>query len=111
MLDFAAEPNANFPTNIAVARSGVYDATMLRTTGGVSIEMCQPVLRLQGIFLEKTAVAPPFGGLPLKEEPAPKAEAQLGMLKGVPVAATTVPAAPPAKPGAPPIKPPVPPKK
>jgi hypothetical protein len=57
--------NALTTPNVNVARNGVFDATALRSGGGIPISACKAPLRDIGVLLEKVAIAPPFGRPPL----------------------------------------------
>jgi len=70
VLDFTA-PTASEPTirNCTVARSGVFDATMLRVDASTNLAAFAPQLRAIGIFLEKLQLTP--GALVAEVESTP----------------------------------------
>ena len=53
LLDYAINPVTQPNVNATVARSGVFDATMLRVDASVTLAAFAPQLRSIGIFLEK----------------------------------------------------------
>jgi hypothetical protein len=84
VLDFTA-PTAAEPTirNCTVARSGVFDATMLTVDASTNLSAFAPQLRAIGIFLEKLVLSPGVLGAEATPPPPPPSTQAPPTKKGI----------------------------